>query len=64
MQSEEAVEIDHLLTRNIDAGPHRVIRALGVRHNDVQAIGGAALEDNHQPLVRWSRFEPRPRPPE
>src|SRR5208337_2641063 len=51
MQPEEAVEIDHLLPRNIDAGPHRVIGALGMRHNDVQAVGRTALKDDHQPLV-------------
>src|SRR5271165_885362 len=51
MQSEEAVEIDHLLPRNVDAGPHGVIRGLGVGHNNVQAVSSAALENDDEPFV-------------
>src|SRR5277367_6596264 len=51
MQPEEAIEVYHLLPRNIDAGPHRVIGTLGMGHNDVQAIGGTALKDDDKPLA-------------
>ena len=51
MQAEEAVEVDDLLARNVDAGPHRVIGTLGVGHDDVEAVGRAALEDHDQALV-------------
>ena len=51
MQSEEAVKIDHALPRDGDAGAHVVIRLLAMRHNDVQAVGGAALEEYDQALL-------------
>ena len=57
MQSKEAVEIDHRLARNVDAGPHRVILRLGVRHDDVQSIGRTALEDHDQALGAARRFD-------
>ncbi len=51
MQSEEAVEIDDRVARNIDRRPHGVVSLLAVRNHDVQSVGRAALEDDHQPLV-------------
>ena len=45
MQAEEPVEVDHRLARNVDAGPHGVILRLGVRNNDIQAIGRTALKN-------------------
>src|SRR5664279_5678851 len=51
MQPEEAVEIDHLLPRNIDAGSHRVIGSFAMGNNNVQAIGGTTLKDDDQALV-------------
>ena len=45
MQAEEAIEIDDRLSGNVDAGPHRVILRLGMRHDNVQAVGCAALKD-------------------
>src|SRR5271157_146300 len=56
MQPEKAVEVNHLLPRNTDAGPHCVIGAFGMRHKDVQAVGCAALKDDHQPLVLGAGF--------
>src|SRR5450631_2107914 len=50
MQPEEAVEIDHRLARNIDAGPHGVVLRFGVRDNDVQAVSGAALKNDDEAL--------------
>jgi len=50
MQSEKSIEIDHGLPRNVNAGPHRVILRLGVRHNDIQSISGAALENDDEPF--------------
>ncbi len=51
MQAEEAVEIEHGLARNIDAGPHGVVLRLAVRNHDVQAVGRAALKNYDQTLV-------------
>ncbi len=48
MQAEKAVEIDDLVLRNRDRGPHRVVVLLVIGHNNVEAVGGAALEDNHK----------------
>ena len=39
------------VARNVDARPHRVVRRLAVRDDDVEAVGRAALEDYDQPLV-------------
>src|SRR5579859_1390884 len=51
MQAEEAVEINHVFAWNIDAWPHRIVLGLGVRHDDVEPVGCATLEDHHQTLV-------------
>src|SRR5215469_13110401 len=50
MQAEEAIEIEDIFARDVDAGAHRVIGMLSMRHNDVEAVGCAALEDHHQAL--------------
>src|SRR5207248_9879064 len=57
MQSEEAVQIEHRLAGNINAGPHRVILRLAVRHNNVQSIRGASLEDNDQAFGAPGSFD-------
>ena len=51
MQAEKAVEIDDGIAGNIDSGAHGVIGLLAIRDNDVQAIGGATLENNNQAFV-------------
>ena len=59
MQAEEAVEIDHRIARNIDAGPHGVITLLAVRHHDIQSISRAALEnDDKRLLPAWVSAAP------
>ncbi len=50
MQAEEAIEIEHRFLGNIDAGSHGVVLRLAVRDDDVESIGGAALEDHDQAL--------------
>ena len=51
MQSEEAVEINYRVARNIDRRPHGVICRLAMRDHDIQSVGRAPLEDDHEPLV-------------
>src|SRR5260370_34641346 len=56
MQSEEAVQIDDAVSAtawpgNGNARAHVVVRLLGVRHNDVEPVGGATLEQHHQALT-------------
>ncbi len=51
MESEESIEIKHRVARDIDRWPHGVVGALVVRHDDVEAVGCAALEDDNQALV-------------
>src|SRR5712692_4995201 len=51
MQTEEAVEINHGTARDIDGGAHSIVQLLAVRYDDVEAVGGAALEDHNQTLV-------------
>ena len=57
MQSEESVEVDRRVRRagdgprNRDRRTHRVVRALAVRHDDVQRVGRAALEEKDQHLA-------------
>src|SRR5579863_4297571 len=55
VKSEEAVEIDDLVARDVDGWAHGVVGALVVWHDDVEAIGRAALEDDNQPLVVHAR---------
>ena len=59
MQAEEAVQIKHRAARNIDGRPHGVIGLLAVRHHDIQTVGRASLEDDHQPLVARARSDGR-----
>src|SRR5215510_10737306 len=56
MQSEETVKIEHLVARNIDARPHRVIGTLAMGYDDVEPIRRAALKNHHQPLELGPRF--------
>ncbi len=51
VQSEEAVEIDDLVARDVDGWAHGVVGALVVRYDDVEAVGRAALEDDDEALV-------------
>jgi hypothetical protein len=50
MQSEKAVKVEDIFLRDVDAGPHRVISAFTMRHDDIQAVSGTALKDHDQPL--------------
>src|SRR5580658_8681931 len=51
MESEESVEIKHRVAGNIDGWPHGVVCTLVVGHDDVEAVGCAALEDDDETLV-------------
>src|SRR2546425_8340910 len=55
MKSEEAVQVGHCTARNIDGWPHRVISRFAMWNHDVQTIGGAALENDDQPLFLVSQ---------
>ena len=57
MQSKAAVEVEHRLARDIDAGPHGVVLRLRVRHNNVQPIGGATLKNDDQTPVARARID-------
>src|SRR6266568_5145297 len=50
MQPEEAIEIEHRLAPDVDAGPHRIVLRLGMRDDDVQPIRSAALKNHDEPL--------------
>src|SRR5215467_11751498 len=56
MQTEESIEIKHRFARNVDGRPHRVVRQLTVRDDDVQSISGAALENDDQPFRFCARL--------
>src|SRR5262249_17812300 len=54
VETEEPVEIERAVFSvgrpgNRDAGPRLVVLGFAERHNDVQAVDGAALEDRDQP---------------
>src|SRR4051794_33143570 len=55
MQPKEAIQIEHALPRDGDAGAHVVIRLLAVRDYDIQSVGRAALKENDQALRARSR---------
>src|ERR1700716_3571064 len=50
MQSEKAVEVEHGFLRDVDGRTHGVVTRLAVGHDDVEAVGRAALEDHYQTL--------------
>src|SRR5580704_331192 len=50
MEAEESVEIDDLVLRNRNGGSHFVVVLLLVGNDHVEAVGGAALEDDYQAL--------------
>ncbi len=56
MQSEKSVQIDDIPLRNIDRRTHGVVRGFSMRHDHVQAVGRAPLEDHHQPLGAGTRL--------
>ena len=51
MQAEESVEIEDLVLRNGDAGPHGVVVLFAIGHDDVEAVGGAALKDDDEAAI-------------
>ena len=55
MHAEEAVEVDDLIAGDGDRGTRRVVRGLAVRHNDVQTINRAALENGNEHFVALRR---------
>ena len=57
MQSEEPVQVEDVVARNVDAGTHRVISALAMRHDNVQAIRSPALKNYDQPLGARAKFD-------
>src|SRR5439155_7616182 len=57
MQAEEAVQIEHRASRDVDGRAHRVIGLLAVRNDNIEAVGCAALENNHESLVPITGFE-------
>ena len=48
MQPEEAIEIEHILPRNVDTWPHRIVLRFAMRYDDIQTIRRAALKDHDQ----------------
>jgi len=63
MQTKESIQINNSISRNADSGPERVIRGLAVRHNDVQSVSRAALEDDNQALGSCARVRGRENSP-
>src|SRR5262249_20132195 len=51
MKPEEAIQIKHRRSRNIDRRTHRVVRRLAMRYYNVQSVGRAALKDDHYPFA-------------
>ncbi len=57
MQAEEAVQIEHRASRDVDGRAQRVIGLLAVRNDNIEAVGCAALENNHESLGPITGFE-------
>ena len=55
MQPEESVEIDHLVLRNRNARPHRIVVLLAIGNHDVEPIRRATLKDHHHPPIGNAR---------
>jgi hypothetical protein len=50
MQSEKPVQVEDVLSRNVDTRTHRVISLLPVRHDNVKAIRRPTLKNDDQAL--------------
>jgi hypothetical protein len=50
MEAKEAIEINDLVLRNGNAGPHGVIVGLAVGDDDVETVDGSALEDHDEAM--------------
>ena len=48
MQAEVAVQVDHVLLRHGDARPLAVVQGIAMRHDHVEPVHGAALEQTNQ----------------
>src|SRR5438552_13654373 len=57
MQAEEAVQIEHRASRDVNGRAHRVIGLLAVWNDNIEAVGCAALENNHESLGPITGFE-------
>src|SRR5262245_64841395 len=59
METEKAVEVDRAAIRswrrNRDGGPQAVVLAVAVRHDHVEPVDGAALEERDQQLAPRAR---------
>src|SRR6516162_5960600 len=55
MQPEEAVQIKDRTPGNTDRWSHGVIGRFAMGHDDVQTVGGAALENDNQAFVLRTR---------
>src|SRR5258707_7695401 len=51
VEAKKAIEVENGLARNVDARPHGIVRALGVWDDDVEAGGGASLENHDEAFV-------------
>jgi len=51
VEAEKSIEIEYLILRNGDAGAHGVVVVLAVGHDNVEAVGGAALEDDDEAAI-------------
>src|SRR3954467_14456481 len=50
MQAKEAVEVEHRFFWDVDAGTHGVVLRFAVRDDNIEPVGGTALEDYDQAL--------------
>jgi hypothetical protein len=51
VQAEESIEIENLILGDGDAGAHRVIVLLAIGDDNIEAVGGAALEDYDEAAI-------------
>ena len=55
VQAKESVKVEHLVFRDRDTRPHRVVVLLAVGDDDVEAVSRAALKDHDETAVWYSR---------
>jgi hypothetical protein len=51
VQAEESVQVEDLILRDGDAGTHLVVILFPVGNHDVEPVGRAALENDHEALA-------------
>jgi len=55
VKAEKSIKVENVVVRNGDAGAHRIVILLAIGNDNIEPVGGAALEDDNEPASRRRR---------